>query len=75
MGLDSTHVHVVEQAPPNGCCQYPLPIRSPEGFPRSAAGSDPDFFQIASALSPGLCEILCVSFKTESLFPKALWLF
>ena len=31
-----------------------------------SSGSDPDFFQItSSALGPGVCEILCVSFKSQ----------
>ena len=38
---------------------------SPGGSPRSAGGSDPGSFQItASALSPGVCEILCVPFES-----------
>ena len=33
--------------------------------PRSSGGSDPGSFQItASALAPGVCEILCASFKS-----------
>ena len=42
----------------------------------SAGRSDSGSFQMtASALGPGAGEILCEPFKSESLFPPALWLF
>ena len=60
MVLASTNVHVVEQAPQNGChqCLCPqselqLPPASLGDSPRLAGGSDPASFQItASALDP-----------------------
>ena len=71
MVLANTSVHVVEQAPQNGCYQNLCPqddsscLRVSLGdSPRSAGGSDPGSFQITtSALAPWACEILCASFK------------
>lgn len=77
--LASTSMHVVEQAPQNGCHQcegspgeLQLPPASLGHSPRSAGGSDPAFFQItASALGPETYAILCMPFNR--LFPTALW--
>ena len=71
MVLANTSVHVVEQAPQNGCYQNLCPQDDSSCLhvslgdsPRSAGGSDPGSFQItASALAPWACEILCASFK------------
>ena len=71
MVLARTSVHVVEQAPQNGCCQYlcpqgelPLPLASLKGSLRSARGSDQGTFQITpSNLGPRACKILCMLFK------------
>lgn len=54
----------------------PLPSASPGGSLKSVGETDLGFFQItASALSPGVSEILCEpSFWLESLFLTALWL-
>ena len=56
MMLASTSVHVVEQAPRNGCCQVlcaqgelQLPPVSLGGFSRSAGGSDLGSFQITAS--------------------------
>ena len=72
MAFASTSVLMVEQAPQNGChqCLCPQselqsPPVSPGASPTSAGGSDPGSFQItASALGPGVCEILCSHFKS-----------
>ena len=43
-----------------------------ERLSRISGGSDPDVFQItASALDPGVCEILCASFKGRDYLPQA----
>ena len=76
MALASTNVHVVEQAPQNGCCQclcpqdeLKLPPASPGGSPRSAGGSDPGFFQItASALGPG--DFVWALYEWHLYFPQ-----
>ena len=71
MALAGAGVIVVEEAPRNGCCQclHPLEVQllpaSLRGSPRLAGGSDPGFFQTtASVLGFGVCEILCVPFKS-----------
>ena len=72
MALASTGVHVVEQAPKNGCSQGICPQSesqrhpaSPGGLPKPAGGSDPGSFLItASAQGLTVCEILCVPFKS-----------
>ena len=47
-----------------------MPPASLGGFPRSVSGPEPGPFQIsASSLGLKVCEILCVSFKSEFLFP------
>ena len=76
-------VLVVGQAPPNGyqqhlCPQevYQLLSASLGGSPKSANGSEPGSFEIpASQPSLGVCEILCVPFKSRvfvSYSPLAL---
>ena len=73
MALASTSVHVAEQTPQNGSCQYlwsqgepQVPPTSLGGSSRSAGRSDPGFFQItASTPSPLVCEILYKLFKSE----------
>ena len=80
MAPAGTSVHVVEQAPHNGCCQGlcpqgepQLPLASLRGLPRSAGGSDPGWFQItASALGPGAVRFGVCSVRVGSLFPTAL---
>ena len=51
-----------------------LPLASPGDSPKSAGCSDPGSFQIiASALCPGVCEILCAPFKNRvSIFHSTL---
>ena len=76
MVLARTSVHVVEQAPQNGCYQNLCPQGDSSCLhvslgdsPRSAGGSDPGSFQItASALAPWACEILCASFKKKDCY-------
>lgn len=65
--LASTSMHVVEQAPQNGCHQcegspgeLQLPPASLGHSPRSAGGSDPGFFQIISSSLVLECMRLCV---------------
>ena len=83
MVLASTTVHIVEGASKNGCClclcpqgALQLPPVSPGDSPRSACRSDPSSCQItAFALGPGVCDILCVPFKSEvSVSPSLLGL-
>ena len=72
MALASTSVHVEGRAPQKGCCpclcpqgELQLPPASLGDSPRSAARSDPGYFQItAFALGPRACEILCVPYKS-----------
>ena len=72
MALTSTSVLMVEQDCQNGDCQrlcpqdeLQLPPASLGGSLRSAGGCDPGFFQItASAMGPGMCEILCAPCKS-----------
>ena len=76
MVLARTSVHVVEQAPQNGCYQNLCPQGDSSCLhvslgdsPRSAGGSDPGSFQITtSALAPWACEILCASFKKKDCY-------
>ena len=71
--LLSTSVSVLEQAPPNGCCQclcpqavLQLPLASLGGSLRPAGGSDPGSCQVtASAVGPGACEIWDVVISSE----------
>ena len=78
--LANNSVYKIEQAPQNDChqCLCPqgecqLPPASLGDSSRSAGGSDPGSFQITvSALVSGVCEILCVPLRVESLFPTAL---
>ena len=72
MVLASTGVIVLEQDSTNGyhqclCFQseFQLPPASLGSFSRSAAESDPGFFQmIAFSLGPRMCEILYVLFRS-----------
>ena len=76
MVLESASVHMVEWAPPNGCCQCPgpqgellLPLAFPGDSSRSASGS---FQTTASALGPGPYWFCGHPLRVESLFPKTL---
>ena len=81
MAFASTSVPMVEGAPQNGCfqflyphCELQLPPASPGDSPRSAGRSNPGSFQIAAfSLGPGVCVVLCASFKSGISFPTALW--
>ena len=57
MALASTSVHVAEQTPQNGSCQYlwsqgepQVPPTSLGGSSRSAGRSDPGFFQMNASM-------------------------
>ena len=80
MMLPSTNVHVVEQAPPNGChqCLCPLgelrfPPASPGGSQRSAGRSTGAHFKLLLlSWVPKCVRFLCVPLKS-GVFLSALW--
>ena len=77
MALANSSVHMVKGAPQNGCCQCLCPqgeLQLLSASLSSADRSDTGSSQItASALSPGVCDILCAPFKSKiSIFPSPL---